>query len=55
MAGLHHVGQDVGHLSLLRGYVALEVAVEREQEQAVSADHPRDEVHHQELHLLFSI
>lgn len=52
VAGLHHVGQDVGHLSLLRGHVALEVAVEREQEETVGAHHPRDEVHHQKLHLL---
>lgn len=52
MAGLHQVGEDVRHLSLLRGHVPLEMAVERQQEQAVRSNHPRDEVHHQEFHLL---
>lgn len=51
VASLHHVGQYVRHLSLLRRHVALEVAVEREQKKAVCAHYSRDEVHHQELHL----
>ena len=51
MARLHHVGQDVRDLALLGRDVALQVAVERQKQQAVRADHPRDEVHHEEFHL----
>lgn len=51
VARLDHVGQDVRHLPLLGRDVALQVAVERQEQQAVRAYHPRDEVHHQELHL----
>lgn len=51
MARLHEVGQDVSHLSLLRGNVALQMAVERQEQEAMGSHHPRDKVHHQQLHL----
>lgn len=46
MASLDQIREDVRHLSLLGRYITLEVAVERQQQQAMRTDHPRNEVHH---------
>lgn len=55
MASLHQIRQDVRHLSLLGGDVALQVAVEREKQQAVRTHYPGDEVHHQHLYLAVGV
>lgn len=54
MTGLNQVREDMSHLPLLRNYVALQVAIERQEKQAVRARHPGDEVHYEQLHLLAS-